>query len=107
MNIRYAALAAVAALTVSASPSVAEIRYQTGGSMPVQSFTQCDVGPVYALNTRGARIRAGGYALHDLGNGQWERSYTNSVFEAKRRLVAPSYTYLDPNNVPGIAPCSN
>lgn len=107
MNIRYAALAALAALTVNVSPSVAEVRYQTGGSMPVQSFTQCDVGPVYALNTRGARIRAGGYALHDLGNGQWERSYANSVFQAKRRLVAPSYTYLDPNDGSGIAPCSN
>ena len=101
-------LAVLASFAIGASPSLAQVREVQGGVMPSQSFTVCNVSPVWAVNNRAHRLSRGGFGFSGVGaeGTTVARTYTNGVFVATRRLAAPSYTYLDPQDGSGLPPCS-
>ena len=76
--------------------------------MPSSSYTVCSVDPVWAINPRAKQLSRGGYAFSDVGapGTTVTRSWNNGVFVATKRMIAPSYTYLDPNDGSGLPPCS-
>ena len=75
-----------------ASPTLAQVRSVTGGSMPSSSYTVCSVDPVWAINPRAKQLSRGGYAFSDVGapGTTVTRSWNNGVFVATKRMIAPS-----------------
>lgn len=101
-------LVAMASVAFGVSPSLAQVHTVVGGSMPSTSYTVCNVDPVWAVNPRAHQLSRGGYAFSGVGapGTVVTRSWNNGVFVAKKHVVTPSYTYLDPVDGSGLPPCS-
>ena len=87
----------LAAVAFQASPALAQ-SVIVDGTLPVTTYTQCQVGATYVVNPRAARISGGGWHIAPTGGDQWARTYTNGVYVASKHLRSLPYTYLEQND---------
>lgn len=86
----FCVLAAASAL--AATPSMAEIRYETG-PQPVTVYNVCNYDAVFVVNTQAKRLRGGGEVLTVTGDTATV-TQSPSVFLQTRHLVRNAYQSL-------------